>query len=92
MCRVVAQFTYKQFVNVQDNAAHVYRLDVNNLTETSTLTLSGTATDVKYSPDGRYLAAGDTNRKVALFAFPGYQVSSINLCLVLFASFFLFNV
>lgn len=57
----------------KDNAAHVYRLDVNNLTETSTLTLSGTATDVKYSPDGRYLAAGDTNRKVALFAFPGYQ-------------------
>lgn len=57
----------------KENLAHVYRLDVNTLTETSTLSLSGTATDVKFSPDGRYLATGDTNRKVSLFAFPGYQ-------------------
>jgi len=57
----------------KENTVHVYRLDVNNLTETSTLSLSGTATDVKYSPDGRYLAVADTNRKVSLYAFPGYQ-------------------
>jgi len=57
-----------------DNSVHVYSLSNNTLTDKKTLSHNGAVTDVKYSPDGSYLSACDTYRKVMLYQLPDYQV------------------
>lgn len=55
-----------------DNKVHIYSLSGNNLTEKKILDHNGAVTDLKYSPDGAYLAASDTYRKVLLYQLPDY--------------------
>lgn len=47
----------------------------------------GAITDVAYSPDGKYLAASDSNRKVVLYDALTYEVCSDGY--LMFHSFFL---
>lgn len=52
-----------------DNLVHIYSLSGTTLVPTpTTLTHLGPVTDVRYSPDGKYLAASDANRKVILYS------------------------
>lgn len=52
-----------------DSKVHIYSLQDggNKLSETKTLVHHGGVSDVKYSPDGVFLAAADANRKVVLY-------------------------
>ncbi|KOB78132.1 putative wd40 repeat stress protein/actin, partial [Operophtera brumata] len=52
---------------------HLYTLDVRTLTASRTLTHLGAVTDVKFSPDSKYLAASDANRKVILYNTEDYE-------------------
>lgn len=53
---------------------HVYTLSGNALHDKTTLDHSGAITDIKYSPDGAYVAVCDTYRKVLLYQLPDYTV------------------
>lgn len=55
-----------------DNKVHIYTLSNGQLAETKTLDHRGGVTSVKYSPDGTYLAAADSNRKIVLYKTDGY--------------------
>lgn len=52
-----------------DSRVHIYSLDTGsfNLNQTHELSHRGGVTDVKYSPDGKFLAASDANRKIVLY-------------------------
>ncbi|KAH9417552.1 WD repeat-containing protein 1 [Dermatophagoides pteronyssinus] len=58
----------------RDSKVHVYQFDGQKLIERST-TLDHRAgiTDVSYSPNGKYLAASDQNRKIILYNTDNYQ-------------------
>ncbi|KAK4313062.1 hypothetical protein Pmani_015581 [Petrolisthes manimaculis] len=56
-----------------DNLIHIYTFTSNTLTEKKTLQHLGPVTDVKYSPDNKYLVACDTNRKVVVYTLPSYE-------------------
>ncbi|CAL8071404.1 unnamed protein product [Orchesella dallaii] len=56
-----------------DNKTHVYVLTGNSFSEKATLDHLGPVTDVKYSPDGNYLAASDGHRKVVLYSAASYE-------------------
>uniref|UniRef100_T1J0Z1 Actin-interacting protein 1 n=1 Tax=Strigamia maritima TaxID=126957 RepID=T1J0Z1_STRMM len=56
-----------------DNKVHIYKLNGHNLSHKISLNHIGGVNDVKYSPDGQYLAACDTNRKVIVYRLPGYE-------------------
>jgi len=58
----------------RDNKVHVYSLENGTIKETQILQQTGSISCVSYSPDGAYLAAGDSNRKVALYQCPEYKV------------------
>jgi len=51
------------------NAVHVYAISGNGdgVTSKKKVTLTGAPTSLAYSPDGKYLVSGDSNRKVTLF-------------------------
>ncbi|ODM88027.1 Actin-interacting protein 1 [Orchesella cincta] len=55
-----------------DNKTHVYVVTGNSFSEKATLDHLGPVTDVKYSPDGNYLAASDGHRKVVLYSAEFY--------------------
>uniref|UniRef100_A0A646QD15 Actin-interacting protein 1 n=1 Tax=Hemiscolopendra marginata TaxID=943146 RepID=A0A646QD15_9MYRI len=57
----------------QDNKVHIYALTGNNLSHKLSLDHIGGVMDVKYSPDGQYLASSDTNRKIIISRLPGYE-------------------
>lgn len=57
----------------QDSRVHVYSLNAGTLSETRDITHTGAITSVAYSPDGAYLAASDSNRKVELYSCPNYE-------------------
>lgn len=63
----------------QDMAIHVYELNNNTLVEKTDveLKLGGQITDLKYSPDGAYLASCDANRRLTVFKMPAYEASGI---------------
>lgn len=79
----------------RDSKVHVYTFDGQKLIErSSTLDHRAGITDVAYSPDGKYLAASDQNRKIVLYGTDDYKVgffhytmmmmmnnNSIKLCL-----------
>lgn len=51
-----------------DDKVHIYTISENfQLEEIKCLEHRGCITDVKYSPDGNYLAASDSNRKIVLY-------------------------
>lgn len=62
---------------LQDSKIHVYTLAGNSLTESKVLEHNGGLTDLKYSPDGKFLAACDTFRKVYLYKLPDYTVGAL---------------
>ncbi|XP_064599768.1 WD repeat-containing protein 1-like [Liolophura sinensis] len=59
----------------KDMAIHVYELNNNTLVEKTDveLKMGGQITDLKYSPDGAYLASCDTNRRLTVFKMPSYE-------------------
>lgn len=57
----------------KDHKVHVYLLKGYSLTEKTTLEQCGAITDVRYSPDGEYLAASDANRMVRLYLSSTYE-------------------
>ncbi|KAB7494482.1 Actin-interacting protein 1 [Armadillidium nasatum] len=56
-----------------DNKTYVYELVGNSLNEVKSLDHRGVVTDVVFSPDGNYLAACDTDRKVIIYCIPSYE-------------------
>lgn len=55
---------------------HVYSLsDTYQLLELKVLTHRGSVTSLKYSPDGKYIAATDDNRKVWLYLATSYEAA-----------------
>ncbi|RVE39875.1 hypothetical protein evm_015475 [Chilo suppressalis] len=58
-----------------DNKVHMYTLDIRTLTQSVELTHLGAVTDVKFSPDSKYLVASDANRKLILYSTDEYKVS-----------------
>lgn len=64
-------------VGGDDNKVHVYTLVDNQLNVKVELDHLGAITDVAYSPDNKYLAACDSNRKVILYSTEEYKVSKI---------------
>lgn len=59
----------------KDSKVHVYTLMGANLTEKKIMEHRGSVRDVRYSPDGTYLAACDANRKIVLYLASTYEVS-----------------
>lgn len=53
---------------------HVYVLKGHNIEEKTTMDHAGAITDVRFSPDGQYLAASDSNRMVRLYVSSSYEV------------------
>ena len=59
----------------KDSKVHIYSFDGQKLTEKPvTLHHREPITAVNYSPDGKYLAAADQNRKIVLYLSENYQV------------------
>lgn len=50
------------------NALRIYGIAGNALEERKKISLTGTVTDLAYSPDGSFLVSADSNRKVTLFS------------------------
>lgn len=61
-----------------DNKAHVYSLANGQLNEIKVLEHRGGVTSVKFSPDGTYLAAADSNRKIILYKVGDYTLAHDN--------------
>ncbi|CAG2103275.1 unnamed protein product [Medioppia subpectinata] len=59
----------------KDSKVHIYTLNGNSLTEKAILEHRAPITDVSYSPDGKYLAAADQNRKIVLYLSPSYELA-----------------
>jgi len=59
------------------NLVRVYNIQSGGLDLVTEITLSGSAMDLAYSPDQKYLVSADSNRKVTLFtAGAGYEKAS----------------
>lgn len=54
-------------VGGDDQKVHIYKLSGDTLSEDITLPHTGQIKCVQYSPDGAWLAAGDSNRKIKLY-------------------------
>lgn len=59
----------------KDSKVHIYSLSGSNLVPKKELDHRDAITDVKYSPDGTYLAASDASRRVVLYNSSNYEVS-----------------
>ena len=59
---------------LQDSKVHVYSLENGTLKAVKELSHTGAITCLEFSPDGAYLAVGDSNRKVCLYQCPDYEV------------------
>ncbi|KAK9509508.1 hypothetical protein O3M35_006813 [Rhynocoris fuscipes] len=66
-----------------DNKVHIYNMNGTNLDEKCVCEHLGPITDCSFSPDGNYLVACDSNRKVILYKVPEFQVFSITYSWVL---------
>ena len=65
-----------------DKSVHIYEINGGScITAKKKMMLSGPATDVSYSPDGKYLVSADGNRK-------GTQISMKNVDKVLEIQFY----
>jgi WD repeat-containing protein 1 (actin-interacting protein 1) len=62
-------------VGGDDKKIHVYTLEKDELTEIKVLTQhSGKIRALKFSPDGKHLASGDSNKEVILFSAQDWSV------------------
>lgn len=61
-----------------DKKVHIYKLENLQLSDFKTLEHRGGVSAVKYSPDGKYLAAADANRKVVLYKASDYELAHDN--------------
>uniref|UniRef100_T1HL61 Anaphase-promoting complex subunit 4 WD40 domain-containing protein n=1 Tax=Rhodnius prolixus TaxID=13249 RepID=T1HL61_RHOPR len=52
---------------------HIYNLNGTTLSEKCVCEHLGQLTDCSFSPDGQYLVACDSNRKVILYKVPEFQ-------------------
>uniref|UniRef100_A0A0K8R7B6 Actin-interacting protein 1 n=2 Tax=Ixodes ricinus TaxID=34613 RepID=A0A0K8R7B6_IXORI len=59
----------------KDHKVHVYVLKGHNIEEKTTMDHAGAITDVRFSPDGQYLAASDSNRMVRLYISSSYELA-----------------
>lgn len=59
---------------LKDSRVHVFSLNGTNLVPKKELEHREGVTDVAYSPDGKYLAAADANRKIVLYNASTYEV------------------
>lgn len=66
----------------KENRVYVYSFDGQKLTEKSKMDHRAPITDVAYSPDGKYLAASDQNRKIVLYNASDYKVFNNSICQV----------
>lgn len=55
----------------------MYVVTGNSFSQKAEMDHLGAVTDVKYSPDGNYLAASDGHRKVIMYSASTYEVSLI---------------
>lgn len=74
---VVQQHFHFHLCYLQDHKVRLYALSHDTLREGNMLEQGGAITDLKYSPDGAYLASADDNRKVVLYELPSYNVSPV---------------
>jgi len=58
-----------------DEKVHIFDISQDVLTETKTLSQTGAVLDTAYSPDGGFLAASDSNRRVCLYRLPNYETT-----------------
>ncbi|XP_046990675.1 actin-interacting protein 1 [Schistocerca americana] len=58
-----------------DQKVHIYAMTGANLSPKLELSHLGALTDCAFSPDGQYLVACDSNRKVILYKLPDYQLA-----------------
>ncbi|KFM78476.1 Actin-interacting protein 1, partial [Stegodyphus mimosarum] len=59
----------------KDNKVHIFLLNGVNFSPKTTMEHRGAITDVAYSPNGLYLAASDSNRKVVLYNALTYELA-----------------
>lgn len=64
-------------VGGDDNKVHVYTLTGDQLNVKAELDHLGAITNVAYSPDKKFLAACDSNRKVIVYTTDEYKVSTL---------------
>lgn len=64
--------------DASDKKVYIYSLENVQLTESKTLEHRGGVSAVKYSPDGKYLAAADANRKIILYKSGDYSLAHDN--------------
>lgn len=62
-------------VGGDDSKVHIYNLTGDQLNVKTELDHLGAITDVAYSPDKKFLAACDSNRKVIVYSTDEYKVS-----------------
>lgn len=55
--------------NLKDGKVHIYALNGSSLEEIKSVTQSGSITSVTWSPNGNFLVATDTSRKVNWISF-----------------------
>ncbi|CAN7990105.1 unnamed protein product [Ixodes hexagonus] len=59
----------------KDHKVHVYVLKGHSIEDKTTMDHAGAITDVRFSPDGQYLAASDSNRMVRLYVSSTYELA-----------------
>lgn len=64
--------------DASDKKVHIYSFANGQLTETKTLEHRGGVSSVRYSPDGVYLAAADSNRKIVLYKVADHSLAHDN--------------
>lgn len=60
---------------LSDDKVHIYKIEDLQLHEVHSLNHRGGVTAVKYSPDSKYLAASDSNRKIMLYKTQDYTLA-----------------
>lgn len=74
-CVSINAGTNEVAVGGDDNKIHIYSLNGTQLELKGELEHLGAITDCAFSPDFKFLAACDSNRKVVLYAVPKYKVN-----------------
>ena len=71
---------YRRYsVSLQDNKVHFYDVSSGGLSEVHVLNNEAAAMDVKFSPDGQYVATGGADKYVRCYSVSNYEV---RICLI----------
>ena len=72
---------YRRYsVSLQDNRVHFYDVSSGGLSEVHVLNNESAAMDVKFSPDGQYVATGGADKYVRCYSVSDYKV---RICLII---------